>query len=179
MKNIKKKIVVILFLHWLHSFIINSLQLCTAVSVCEYWTNQPLNCNYDSCDSWQFSSKINTRQTKKKDGRHAIWNLFRRCELLFISIVDAKTIDNLRKFVVIPAKWSAMADNKTLPDGTRIKTEPVDSQFAEADSSTNSTTATSNGGETITRQNSLQRIQLRKERVSRIDNIMNVLVDGV
>lgn len=72
-----------------------------------------------------------------------------------------------------------MADNKTLPDGTRIKTEPVDSQFAEADSSTNSTTATSNGGETITRQNSLQRIQLRKERVSRIDNIMNVLVDGV
>lgn len=58
-----------------------------------------------------------------------------------------------------------MAESKTLPDGTRIKSEPIDSQYAEADSSTNSTTATSNGGEAITRQNSLQRIQLRKERV--------------
>lgn len=48
--------------------------------------------------------------------------------------------------------------------GVRIKKEPVqDSQFAEADSSSNSTS--SNAAEAVTRQSSLQRIQLRKDRV--------------
>lgn len=43
------------------------------------------------------------------------------------------------------------------------KREPAnDSQFAEADSSTNSN---SSNAEAATRQSSLQRIQLRKERV--------------
>ena len=46
----------------------------------------------------------------------------------------------------------------------RIKKEPVqEPQFAEADSSSNSTT--SNAAEAVTRQSSLQRIQIRKDRV--------------
>lgn len=60
----------------------------------------------------------------------------------------------------------AMAESNALSDSARIKAEPIDSQYAEADSSTNSTSATSNGGEAITRQNSVQRIQIRKERVN-------------
>lgn len=47
----------------------------------------------------------------------------------------------------------------------RSKREPVsESQFAEADSSTNS--GASNAAEAATRQSSLQRIQLRKEKVT-------------
>lgn len=49
-------------------------------------------------------------------------------------------------------------------EAVRIKKEPVqDSQFAEADSSSNS--ASSNAAEAVTRQSSLQRIQIRKDRV--------------
>lgn len=59
-----------------------------------------------------------------------------------------------------------MSVNMKLSDGTRIKKEPgSDSQFAEVDSSTNST-ATNSAAETTTRQSSLQRIQLRKEKVN-------------
>lgn len=50
----------------------------------------------------------------------------------------------------------------------RIKEEPhSDSQFVEADSSTNSSAGTSNNPthEAATRQNSLQRIQQRKQKV--------------
>lgn len=56
-----------------------------------------------------------------------------------------------------------MSEGKTI----NIKKEPAESQYAEADSSTNSTTA-SGGVEATTRQTSLQRIQLRKERVKQI-----------
>lgn len=52
-------------------------------------------------------------------------------------------------------------------EGVRVKKESSESQFAEADSSTNSTT-NSNTGETTTRQNSLQRIQMRKEKVYKL-----------
>lgn len=49
-------------------------------------------------------------------------------------------------------------------EGIRVKKElSQDPQFAEADSSSNSTT--SNAAEAVTRQSSLQRIQLRKDRV--------------
>lgn len=49
-------------------------------------------------------------------------------------------------------------------ENVRIKKEPMqDSQFVEADSSSNSTS--SNAAEAVTRQSSLQRIQLRKDRV--------------
>lgn len=52
-------------------------------------------------------------------------------------------------------------------EGVRIKKDLVqDSQFAEADSSSNSTSS-ANAAEAVTRQSSLQRIQLRKDRVSR------------
>lgn len=49
-------------------------------------------------------------------------------------------------------------------ENVRIKKEPMqESQFVEADSSSNSTS--SNAAEAVTRQSSLQRIQLRKDRV--------------
>lgn len=49
-------------------------------------------------------------------------------------------------------------------ENVRIKKEPIqESQFVEADSSSNSTS--SNAAEAVTRQSSLQRIQLRKDRV--------------
>lgn len=61
-----------------------------------------------------------------------------------------------------------MSVNMKLVDGgTTIKKEPIsDSQFAEADSSTNSTAHSNSTAETTTRQSSLQRIQMRKEKVS-------------
>lgn len=49
-------------------------------------------------------------------------------------------------------------------ESIRVKNEPNhDPQFAEADSSSNS--ASSNAAEAVTRQSSLQRIQIRKDRV--------------
>lgn len=60
-------------------------------------------------------------------------------------------------------------------DAVRIKKEPVqESQFAEADSSSNSTS--SNAAETVTRQSSLQRIQLRKDRVKYIESNTNISI---
>lgn len=59
-----------------------------------------------------------------------------------------------------------MSENKAAMEEIRIKKEPgSDSQYVEADSSTNSTATTSAAGEATTRQSSLQRIQLRKEKV--------------
>lgn len=65
---------------------------------------------------------------------------------------------------------SAGDSNKYIAE-VRIKEEP---QFVEPDSSTNSSAGTSNTHETATRQNSLQRIQLRKQKVLNIAKSINV-----
>lgn len=70
-----------------------------------------------------------------------------------------------------------MSESKATMEEVRIKKEPVsDSQFVEADSSTNSTATTSAAGEATTRQSSLQRIQMRKEKVglSLVGDLENV-----
>lgn len=62
-----------------------------------------------------------------------------------------------------------MSVNLKSSDVVRVKKEPTnDPQFTEPDSSTNST---SNSGETTTRQNSLQRIQMRKEKVNKTQSM--------
>lgn len=48
-------------------------------------------------------------------------------------------------------------------EGIRVKKDITEAHFVEADSSSNS--ASSNAAEAVTRQSSLQRIQLRKDRV--------------
>lgn len=58
-----------------------------------------------------------------------------------------------------------MSANVKSTDGSRIKKEVgAESQFAEADSSTNSTAAHT-GAEEVTRHSNLQRIQMKKEKV--------------
>lgn len=60
-------------------------------------------------------------------------------------------------------------------ENVRIKKEPIqESQFVEADSSSNSTS--SNAAEAVTRQSSLQRIQLRKDRVMHSKLIVFLLI---
>lgn len=57
-------------------------------------------------------------------------------------------------------------------ENVRIKKEPMqESQFVEADSSSNSTS--SNAAEAVTRQSSLQRIQLRKDRVMYLGQVFS------
>ena len=64
-----------------------------------------------------------------------------------------------------------MPDIKLPEDEVCVKKEPL-SEYAEADSSTNLTTSNS-GPEPTTRQSSLQRIQLRKEKV-RSDGLQSI-----